>query len=164
MSTQESTRPKRRRWVTIALTISLALNLLVVGAIGSRFFFGHGGYYGRHHGQRGAMLAAGKHLLWSLPRERRNELKAIARQYRGQFKELHGEHDQARIALADAIAAQPFDATSFDTAYSAMMQTETKAQERIRTLGRDFILKLTAEERVKFAEKLRKPRWGRRHR
>jgi len=163
MSAHPRTTPRRRRWVTIVLTISLALNLLVASAIGARVIFGHGGFYGRQYGSGGAMVAAGRHLLWSLPRERRNELRAIVRLHKPQFRAMRSEHDEARRALADAITAEPFDIDRFDQAFTAMTQNESKAHEQIRALGRTFILKLTPEERATFAADLRKPRRWRRH-
>ncbi len=100
-------KTRMRGWLKVVFGLSLALNLLVLGAIGGAVLR-HGGFDGRHHMARGDI--AGGPLTRALTKDER---RAVAREMRRTFRET-GQSGRAAYRetmqglLAD-LRAEPFD-------------------------------------------------------
>lgn len=168
----ETTTPKRKtpRWIKVLLTISLALNLLIVGAVAAKFFFPHPHHrYGKgpHSAlaRPGALYKAGRHLMWKLSRERRHEMFQVVRMHRANMKTELGNLAKARLGLAKAIASQPDNQAAFDKNWEIVKQAETAFRVKASALTADFIKNLKPDERKIYAEILQNPprrRWFKR--
>lgn len=136
----------KRRWPTVLLLISLALNLLLVGFL-----------FGSEHRLRGGDRAMGPphsqigHFLRNTDDQRRSELAPLARGYwrasRASMKQLH----RARRALKEALIAEPLDEAQIEAAMnqvdSALLQTSQTSQRAMLPL----IRALQPTERKRFA-------------
>jgi len=159
--TDKTTKRTAPRWMKILLTISLALNLLIIGAIGAKFFRP---YYPMHskgpHGalaRPDAMYKAGRHLMWKLTRERRQEMFQIVRMHRSNMQTELSNLAKARLALAKTITSQPDNQSAFDQKWGIVKTAETALLKKSNALTSDFIKSLTADERKTYAEILQNP-------
>lgn len=164
--TQTPVISKTPRWVKITLTLSLALNLLVAGAVGASMFWSHSGLHGKgpHDGlaRPAAMKVAGRHLMWKLPRERRRELFKIIRQHRRAMRpELNVLADK-RLELAKLLATPTPSQEEIDKSLSSVKDAETALHRKAGGLVKAFIGNLTPQERRLYAKILQNPprrRW-----
>ena len=153
----------------VLLTISVALNLLVIGAIGSRAYFGPpGGFHmvGKHArlAHPAAMQHAGRHLMWKLPREKRRDIRQMVKSHRTSMQPQLQGLAQARLKFAKLIE-QPYEPAQFDAALATMKTAEAAVQQKSSDLIRQFIEKLSPQERMKYGKILQKParkRWFKR--
>lgn len=163
----------KRNWMKIALTVSLALNLLIVGAVATTIYNAkrHYGDLARVSplGRPAAMHRAARHLMWKLPRERRRELAELARKNRAALLPDMERLAKARLALANLIARGTVDQAEYQAALDAVSKAENDIHVQAGTLTRKFIDALTPEERRLYAEILksgprhhRKWKWGKR--
>lgn len=146
------------RWAKILLTASLALNLLIIGAAATRYYFvsyGHEDSTMGNLAKAGAMHRAGMAMMWKLPRDRREQLRQFAMSRRQQMQTNFSAIASARLKLADIIAARPFDQTAFDGAFSAVKKAEASAHAAGLSLTRDFIAKLSDDERTLYVKMLK---------
>ncbi|MBX3446634.1 MAG: periplasmic heavy metal sensor [Parvibaculum sp.] len=145
-----------RRWLGPALLVSLAFNLFLVSLIAVPFIKGPpGGEFGPPRGQ-GPMLLQG--AFKELPDEDRQEIRRAMREKFREIRPHFREMQQAREALADAIAAEPYDENAVRAAFDEMSRTMTVMSD----MGRDAMLegfaRLTPEQRQRVAEAMRKDR------
>lgn len=152
-------QPGRERRLKVWLIASLALNLLVIGAVAGSMMMQHrpGAWRGAAGGPGGDGFGL-MNFTKSLPAERRSEIrKALAVARRG-MKPLKDEFRAARSAPADVLAAEPFDRETFKAAFGKVDEVEAK----LKSAGRDALLgaieKLTPEERRAFATKWKEQR------
>jgi uncharacterized membrane protein len=142
----EQVKP-RRTW-RIVLVGSLALNLLMVGAVGGAFLRSGGGP------PRGFELQLGPLSDVLSPKDRR--------QIGDQIRRGIGRQGQSRTArreafesLVLAVAAQPFDPETL----AASIRDQQKQQDNVREAALDVFVahltNMTAVERSDFANKLR---------
>lgn len=157
---------KTSRWVKILLTISLALNFLIIGAVAAKFFIPHNilGGNGPHGalGRPAALHRAGAHLMWQLPKERRQELFQLVRKHRQNMQSDLNNLAKTRLDLANAIAEQPDNSQELRNKLDAMKSAESKLHDKSSNLTLQFLQSLTASERKSYAEILKKPphrRW-----
>ena len=159
--------PRKRRWGKIILTLSLALNLLFVGAI-----VGAGWMRNKHgSGWQGPPRFVVKGLLRHLPEEKqRSIVDQIARHkeaMRPIIKEIRGRKND----LKSVLRAEPFDA---DAVRAATLELKN-ARRRVIDTNADLLLsvleKLTPQERREVLDSrlfrhlfTRRDRWGGRHR
>lgn len=152
MSTEApAPRPRRRLW-TIVLVLSLALNLLVGGAIAARFFFPPPPE--RFIGASYAQLVPRKFLA-GLDRARRGELLAVLRQYRDEFHDGRLAARMLSAELATALDTEPYDEEKVKQAVQAYAKTGNELVAHGANAALDFIAKLTPEERKSMAARLR---------
>ncbi len=156
MTLEDNAKPVRKapRWMKITLVVSLALNLLVFGAIGSRVAFGP-----QHHGQRslgspGMMLVEGRRMLRKLPPERRKALRGIVRSHRGELRTHRQAIAKARAQMALQLDAGKLDVDALKAAMLRVRKAESNGYETVERLREEFILALTPEERRKFSKRL----------
>ena len=154
----EATAKPRRRWLTPLLIVSLALNLLVLGAVaGFAWRHGpHGGWGGRHGGP--------DRILWLLPEARRDGAKAIIERYRADDEAREAEAKSARDAVSVALTAEPFSQDALQAALRRLGETEIGRRFDPAMLA-EIAATLSLEERKELAEDLgrmmeRRGRWG----
>lgn len=139
LATQPPDAKRRpRRWLGIALGVSLAINLLLVGAIA--------GFALSHRGGGGA-FADGARLLRSMPPERRAEIRALFREARATIGPLRQDLRAARRAVALAARAEPFDARGLEAALTHLHARELAIREASRPLVLSLMAKLQPHER-----------------
>ena len=172
--TETTSKPDRKtpRWVKILLVLSLAFNLLIIGAVSAKVFMPHHRFGGKGphmtHGplaRPGAMYKTGRYLMRQLSRERRYEMMQLVRMHRANMQNELKNLATARLDFARLIASQPDNKAGFDKTYAAVKQAEAALHEKASALTRDFISNLTPQERVTYAEILQNPprrRWFRR--
>lgn len=146
--TQEQEKSSRcPRWVKIALAVSLAVNLLIVGLVGGVAFSG---------GKVGPLRvtdAGGAYTQALTPKDRRAIGQAIARELQGQRK------DRASVlaeyqGMLDVLRAEPFDRE----AAAQVLLRQTRIFEQRRSASETALLDrlegMTAAERAAFVERL----------
>lgn len=157
------------RTLKVVLIASLALNLLVVGAIGGWMFKWkrHGGPWYGHGGIERQLFKFAR----DLPGQRRSELRE---QFRSRWKGMRPKFEdikKTQEAAADVLTADPYDRQKLS---AALQESRVRRGERLdgfSELFLDMVGQLTAEERKAFAAHLkeraakpRRHRWRRRNR
>ena len=138
----------------IALVASLAVNLLVLGAVaGSMYMFGR---HPPRHGMGPAEDFGLMGLTRTLPEERRKELRKELREDRAELKPLVNDLRAARRDAADKLAAEPFDRAALERAIAAAAEKERTLRQSAVATFLGHADKLTLEERQKLAEWWRK--------
>ena len=134
-----------RRWPTVLLVVSLAVNLLLVG-----FLFGSDQ---RLRGDRamGPPHTQVGHFLRETEADRRSELTPLTRGYWQESRRAMRGLRSARRALNSAMAADPLDEAQIEQAMNAvdaaLLQSSQASQRAMLTL----IRALTPEERTRLA-------------
>lgn len=144
--------PPRRRWPTILLVGSIALNLLLVGfVLGSEQ---------RLRGDRGLAPPHSQigRFLRGQDEARRAELAPYARSYWHESRQSLGQLRSARRALNAALTTQPLDETLVQQAMAdvdrALLESSQTSQRALLPLLRV----LSAAERGQFAAAAKRPR------
>lgn len=137
------------RWMTVALFASLALNLVVLGALGG-FVWRHGTRLPPPDAVRllPPSLLAYTHTL---PAERRKELVAATQSERNNVRALRRELRDAREEVVRIVAAEPFDKPRLEQAQTALLATDQRAREAVYRLYTEIAANMTAEERRGYA-------------
>lgn len=146
------------RW-RIFLLASLALNLMLAGAVAGHFIYGR-----RHHatggGERGTHELALQGFLKTLPKERAKELRQIIKSgERLDHAPLVASVRQARRDAAVVLAAEAFDRTKLSAAFARIDAADAAAKAAARTTLLSLAEHMTAAERQAMAErwKARRP-------
>lgn len=141
------------RWLVVVLSLSLAVNVFVVGWIGAAIW--------RFHGLPPPPDAGPSNLMGysvSLERDRRKEIFESTKAIRRQLRPIRHEVRQARNELAAVIAADPFDEAKFEAAQARLIEKENEARDLTRQLYSQIVKDLTPEERRAYG-KWREHRW-----
>jgi uncharacterized membrane protein len=142
------------RWLLGALIASLALNLLVIGAIGGAMW--------RHHPRRHIttitpnLLGYATTLGW----ERHRELWDVIADARQELRPLRREVRLAREEIMEALVADPFDPQKLAAAQAHLGDAEVRARPALHKLYATLAAHLTVQERRGFKrwrERLRPP-------
>ena len=143
--------PKTGRGLKILLIGSLAINLLIAGAVGAQFFRGKLGGPDRFgHGWEQERA-----LVRGLPRERRRMIFEKFRNQRGNFRQGRAAIGQARREVGDAL--RKGDAEGVRLAFENLADFEAASLRKFRALMAEVAGDLTAAERDRFAEHLERP-------
>ena len=145
-------RPSWIRWLPALLVVSLALNLLVGGAIAVRFLAPD--RIERFTGTRFSPLIP-RSFLSSLPEERRNEFTAILNRNRSEFRDALAAMRGEASKFADALDAEPYDEAR---ALAAIGEYGTRGSgliQRGNAVTAELVRKLTPQERTLLAAKVR---------
>ena len=136
------------RWLLIA---SLALNVLIVGAVLSALCGGHFGRPpgGLEGGPKGSPLLG---FARTLPRERADVVRQAVANAQPNLETLRRGVRDARANVRAALSAEPFDQAKFDTAMDGIVQADANEARGKATLFADVVKQLTLEERVKLHE------------
>ncbi len=160
--TPDSTAAKRRtpRWIWVLLIGSLALNLLIVGAIG--------GSWARYHRGWGGPWGGGWHrygFMRSLPDDRRDRVRVIMKQHRETLRPLRREAHGAWRGVIEVLKADEIDKAKLEQAIASAHEAETAARKRLVPMILEVAAVLTPEERRQFIKRFErrgKRRWWRR--
>ncbi len=156
MTLDDNVKPVRKapRWMKIVLVVSLALNLLIFGAIGARIVFAPQHHAQRSLGSPGMMLVEARRMLRKLPPERRRELRGIVRSHRGELRSHRQAIAKARAQMALQLDAEKTDMAALKEAMLKVRAAESRGYEMVARLRKEFILALNPEERREFSTRL----------
>ena len=147
-------------WLKVALVASLALNLLVIGAIAARMAVHEPP--GRLTGISEVKLIPRK-FFGDLGMGRRGELMLILKGYRDEFRDGRDARKQLTVNLANALDAEPYDEAKVKEAVAAFNARSAGLVTRGGDAALDFISRLTPEERKLLANRIRERVPGDRH-
>jgi uncharacterized membrane protein len=140
-------RANDRRWLAMALVLSLAVNMVLIGTAG--------GFLLRHSND--LVGAAAPPLIpnllgyaSTLPEERRKELWMRTEDVRAGVRPLRRALRQAREEFLEALVAEPFDAQRFAAAQDRLLEADRKAREKVHKLYAEIAANLTPAERRAF--------------
>lgn len=140
------------RWAKWLLSISLALNFIVIGlGVGAAVRFHQHGH------SHGGVATIGK-IMRALPDDSRDAAKDLLRAARPDFKALRSERRAAKIAVADAIERNPFDAAAVADAFAALRGKDQITKASTHDVMVKILQVLSPEERAVVAAALRKRR------
>jgi uncharacterized membrane protein len=145
-SSMGSTRAPR--WVVATFVGSLALNLVVIGAIAS--FLWRESFEQSEGPSPGRVSRTVVGYASRLPAERRGELKRLAGEQWQESELLRRKLLDARAEAVKALAAEPFEKQHFLSAQSVLLEADLKYREATTKLNSAIGLNLTAEERRGF--------------
>ena len=149
MSVDAAPAPPRRRaprWMVALLVASLALNLLIVGAVAGSFWaFRHGGFWAGG-GFAGSLLG----YVSTLPAERRREIWGRVGEERRALRAHRQAVREARNEALRALGANPFDRERFRAAMRRVHEAETKARAEAEPLFTAIPALMTPAERQGF--------------
>jgi uncharacterized membrane protein len=142
----------RRRWLVPLLVVSVAVNLMIVGAaVSGQLWSDHGGSKSTH---RSADLMP-RSFFRALDDERREELVEAFRARRTEWREERRALRAAATALADALEREPFDA---QLAQSAIADHAARSHQLVdlgAAVAGDLIGALSPSERRELAQAIR---------
>lgn len=150
-------RPRRkRRWKTLALILSVALNLFIIA-----FILGQAtrGYLddGRRPFDRGALRVDWTHMVESLPPEARDQARAILREGSDQMRDMIRNLQRARETAAQAALADPYDEEAARAAFAEVRRRTAEVQQLIQEGLLRLAADLTPQERRRMFESLPPP-------
>jgi uncharacterized membrane protein len=132
---------RRLRWMLIA---SLAVNLLVIGAVaGSMFAWHRHGGWGPGRGGEFGLLGFSR----TLPDQSRKMLRDAVMAKRAEFKQLRQDARKARSEAAEILVSEPYDKEKLRETFVRIKDAEDKLKAVGLTIFLDAGEKLTMEER-----------------
>ena len=146
------------KWRAILIG-SLALNLLVAGVVAGSWI-----QHKRHHpmmgfgGSRGTEEIGLHGFLRTLPKERASELRALVKGEKPDLKPLFAATRAARLAAADAMAAEPFSKDGLTEAFGKIDAAEANVKAAARTVITAAAGHMTAQERLALSERWKSKR------
>lgn len=142
------------RRLKYALIASLALNLLIIGAVAGTMygFRKHPPRFGQGAREDFGLMG----LTHKLPEDRRKELRKQLRQERIGFRPLIDEIGAARRDAADKLSAEPFDKAALDAALANVGEKERALRQSAVGVFVSHAEQLTADERRTLSEWWRK--------
>ncbi len=127
----------------VALMASLALNVLIVGAVAGALLVSR--HHGWHpHGFKGAGLVG---FARTLPPERGEALRQKLESNRATLEPLRMEEREARAAARSVLMTEPFDVEKFKAALERAMDADVKEKRARMALFAETAASLTPEER-----------------
>lgn len=139
----DGTSQGRARWGSRALIASLALNLLLVGALGSGAWHSRHGHRGSGPDGDGGLMGFVRHL----PSDRQKILREDVEKARQEVRPLRRAVRDAWFDANTALSAEPFDREKYKAAVARLTEAETKFRTAIADQLADTASKLTPEER-----------------
>lgn len=132
------------RWAKFALIASIALNVLVFGAVAGAFMRG---------GPDGP-AARGSNILGyiaTMPQEKRQKLFATTRDLRSQIRPLRQAAREAARERVAALVAEPFDKQRYLAAQTKQIEAESRLRLMLRDLVAEAAATMSQDERRAFA-------------
>lgn len=142
------------RGLRVALIVSLALNVLIIGAVGGTLLFRHGGPGGKGHGHRSLLLG----FVHQLPEARQQTLLEPLKARREALEPLRKAEHEARDAARRLLIEEPFDEAKLKSALQLVVAADTSERTAKMTIFAETAAKLTPEERKELYK------WIKRHR
>ncbi len=160
-NTAPAPAPRRFNWLKIALVVSLALNLVFIGAAAARYFVGAPPERMPYMSQ---MQFFPRKFFGELDRERRLELLRVFKDYSPEFREGRRMSREGIVNLAVALEAEPYDQAKVQAAVDAFSANGTRLMATGGKAAMTLIAKLTPEERKLLAQHIRQREDGSRRR
>lgn len=158
---QQSAPKPRRRWTRWLLIGSLALNLLVIGALVGFAVRGPGPKLGAAPALPGALT-----LLRAVPDSHRGVVRDALHDHRETLRAQRRDVDALRKAFLDAIEKDPLDKAELERLLAGFGDIESGISTRGRTILLQVVLGMDHAARLELADKARdmasKGRTGRR--
>jgi len=152
--TPPADQPTGRRWTwwQVLLIVSLALNLLIGAAAATRFF-----YHPRHERMTGMsyLHLVPRKFFADLGSPRREELLGHIKEQRERFREGRRKSRQAAESLADALDAAPYDEARVRAALDQFTGNGVDQIGIGAKAALDLIARLSPEERIMLAKRIR---------
>jgi uncharacterized membrane protein len=127
----------------LALMVSLALNVLIIGAVaGAMLVSRHHGWHG--HGFKGAGLAG---FARTLPPDRGDAIREKLKSNRAALAPLYKEEQEARDAARSVLMTEPFDVEKFKAALERAVDADVKEKRARMELFAETAASMTPEER-----------------
>lgn len=149
---------KPRRWLGPAFLASVALNLFLLGLLSVPFFMGPRHEFAMRVPGPGGGPGMFHSSFKDLPKEDRDAIRSTML---GHFSEIRPHlraMQEARLGLADALEAEPYDESAVRAAFDAM----DESMRQVGVIGRDAMMagfaKLSTEQRHRVAEAMRERR------
>jgi uncharacterized membrane protein len=143
---------RRWSWWSVLLVASLALNMLIGGAVAARYLFPE--RVDRMSGLNFAQLLP-RRFFGDLSRERRRELVDILKTHRDGIRGGREAMRAATLKIADALEAEPYDAMAAEAAIKGFSDTGSGIVADGAKAALDVLARLTPEERKLLAQRLR---------
>jgi uncharacterized membrane protein len=145
----------RPSWLMAVLVVSLAFNLFVIGAVAAHHLWWRddGHRMGRISGPGFTQLLP-RRFFAEISADRRNELQALMREHRNEFRDGRHALRVAARAVADALDAEPFDQARLDAALHDFTESGHALIDMGAKVAGDVISRLSADERKNLAEQL----------
>ncbi len=141
---------------------SLALNLLVIGALATAWVR-HGGKHFHHGGIERSLI----HFAYrKLPREKRRALRQAWRKERDTLRPLFNDVRDARKKFGSVLQAEKYDRAAVETALATVWQKRSLVRQRGSQKFLDLLETLTDEEKRAFGAFIQEDKrgsWRRRH-
>jgi uncharacterized membrane protein len=139
-------------WTMFLLVLSLAVNLLIAGAAGMRYF-----YPDRVERWSGASFTQllPRRFLSDLPDERRREFLDLLKSRREVFRESRSGMRDVALRFAEALERNPYDEAQATRAIQEFTKLSTQMVDSGTLVTLQIIQKLTPEERIQLAQHVR---------
>lgn len=137
-------------WMRLLLVVSLALNLLTIGAL-------VGAVLTRpspHGRQRGNGDPAAAFYLGALPSDKRREIGSIIRQNMREYRNDHGALAAGIEETATLLRSEVIDAETIRLAFREQRETLSERRDISDGLFAEYLAKMSLEERRDYADRL----------
>jgi uncharacterized membrane protein len=147
-------RPARTwpHWTMFLLIASLAVNLLIAGAAGMRYFYPE--RLERWSGASFTQLLP-RRFLSDLPDDRRREFLDLLKSRREVFRQSRSGMRDAALRFAEALERNPYDEGQATQAIQDFTKLSTEMVDSGTLVTVQIVQKLTPEERLKLAQQVR---------
>lgn len=143
------------RWISLALAVSIALNLAFVGMMVGRHFGGMCAM-GPPPGEQRAI----DRLAKDMSADGGEKLRAVLMPRSGQLQQQRADERRTRDDVRTAMSANPFDRARLESAMAAHRASTAALQQTIQSGLADAASQLSPEDRAKLAESGRRPMRG----
>jgi uncharacterized membrane protein len=154
--TDATPAPTSSRKLRLALMASLALNVLIIGAVAGTLCLSRFGPGPGHWGPKGSGLLF--HFAHTLPRERSDMIRQRLADSKPNMETLRKGIRDARLGVRAALTAEPFDQAKLNAALEGIVQAEVNEQRAKVAVFGDTVSQLTPEERRQLHDWLEKRR------
>ena len=139
-------------WTMFLLVASLAVNLLIAGAVGMRYF-----YPDRLERWSGASFTQllPRSFLSDLPEERRREFLDLLKSRRNVFRDSRAGMRDVALRFAEALERSPYDEAHATQAVQDFTRLSTQMVDSGTEVTLQIVQKLTPEERRQLAQQVR---------
>ena len=150
--TDTNSTQRRSRWWQVLLVASLALNLLVGGAVATRMYISGGP--DRLMGASYTQLIP-RRFFAEMSSDRRKVLLAILKKYRGDFRSDRAASEQVAVKLADAIVTEPYDVEKVRLVVNEFAGQNGRLAARGGDAAMEILAILTPDERQRLSDAIR---------
>jgi len=153
------TRTPLQRWLGPILLVSIVVNLF----LGAHFVVGLVRHFD-HDAREGAMMLGLPHgiVMQALTDEERQSLRHLMKPHRDALVERFIDIRTARLALSEAVGAEPYDPERAKVAFGQLRNAMNSVATASQGALIDAFEELSPETRAHIAEALKQPHRGRR--